>query len=84
MELARGGAVCVYLVNNSEYLRRGSARSLCLTGLDGWWSYLVPWWHRWLSCQGQCQDPCLEDGLRLMAAAISGMCAVVHTEGLSG
>jgi hypothetical protein len=35
MEVARGGAVCVYLVIDSEYLRRGAARSLCLAGLDG-------------------------------------------------
>jgi hypothetical protein len=35
MEVARGGAVCVYLVNHKEYPWRGAARSLCLTGLDG-------------------------------------------------
>jgi hypothetical protein len=35
MEVARGGAVCVYLVNDSEYLRLGAVRSLCLIGLDG-------------------------------------------------
>jgi hypothetical protein len=35
MEVARGGAVCVCLVNDNEYLRCGAARSLCLIGLDG-------------------------------------------------
>jgi hypothetical protein len=35
MEMARGGAVCVYLVNDSEYLQHGVVRSLCLIGLDG-------------------------------------------------
>jgi hypothetical protein len=35
MEVARAGAVCVYLVNESEYLRRGAVGSLCLTELDG-------------------------------------------------
>jgi hypothetical protein len=31
--------------------------------------------------QGQFQDHYPEDGQRLMAAAISGVCAVVHAEG---
>jgi hypothetical protein len=35
MEVATGRAVYVYLVNDSEYLRRGAVRSLCLTVLDG-------------------------------------------------
>jgi hypothetical protein len=35
MEVARGGAVCVYVVNSNEYLRHGAAGSLFLTGHDG-------------------------------------------------
>jgi hypothetical protein len=35
MEVARGGAVCVYLIDDIEYLRRGATGSLCLIGLDG-------------------------------------------------
>jgi hypothetical protein len=35
MEVERGGAVYVYLVDDIEYFQRGAAGSLCLTGLDG-------------------------------------------------
>jgi hypothetical protein len=35
MELAGGGAMCVYLVDDNKFLRRGVAGSLCLTGFDG-------------------------------------------------
>jgi hypothetical protein len=31
-------------------------------------------------CQGQCLDLYPEDGLRLMAAANSGVCAMVHAQ----
>jgi hypothetical protein len=32
MEVAERGAVCVYLINDDEFLRRGVVGSLCLIG----------------------------------------------------
>jgi hypothetical protein len=35
MKVTGGGAVCVYLIGDSEFLQHGAAGSLSLTGLDG-------------------------------------------------
>jgi hypothetical protein len=35
MEAAGGGVVCVYLIDDNEFLRHGAEGSLCLTGIDG-------------------------------------------------
>jgi hypothetical protein len=35
MEVARGGWVCAYLIDVTEYLEHGARGSLCLSGLDG-------------------------------------------------
>jgi hypothetical protein len=35
MEMARGGGMCAYLIDDTEYLGHGIGGSLYLTGLDG-------------------------------------------------
>jgi hypothetical protein len=35
MEVAGGGVVCVYLIDDNEFLWHGAEGSLCLTGIDG-------------------------------------------------